>query len=279
MTKPGIIYGNDLSALAGFLLAAQLKHHFDWQKLVAFLAGVSLVIACGCVLNNLMDRRLDAKMARTKQRALVTGQIKPYQARIYGVTLGFIGFWLLLVFVNQLTAALGAIALFFYLVPYGLSKRRSHFGVLVGSISGAMPIAAGYTAVTNHFDKGALILFLTMVFWQMPHFYAIALYRYQDYKKAGVPVLTVKKGSLRTKYEILAYILAFTVAAASLTVAGYNNYAYMAVMIILGFNWLWEGFSGLKRQDDEAWGRHMFRFSLIVLLIFCAMVALGPRLP
>lgn len=265
--------------MAGFLLAAQLKHHFDWKSLGAFLIGTSLVIASGCVLNNVMDRKLDAKMARTSWRPLVTGTIKPYQARIYGVTLGFIGFWLLLAYVNKLTAGLGGLGLFFYLIPYGLSKRRTPFGVLVGSISGAVPIAAGYTAVSNHFDKGAFILFLTMVFWQMPHFYAIALYRYNDYKNAGLPVLTVKKGSLRAKIEILLYVLAFTAAAASLTIAGYNNYTYMAVMVALGFNWLWEGFAGLKRTDNEQWGRHMFRFSLVVLLVYSAMVAAGPQLP
>ncbi len=268
-----------MSAAAGYLLAAQLHHEFEVGKFAAFVGGVSLVIACGCVLNNVMDRKLDAKMARTKQRVLVTGAIKPHQARIFAVALGIIGFWLLLAYVNKLTAALGAIGLFFYLVPYGLSKRHTHFGVLVGSVSGATPIAAGYTAVTDRFDGGAIILFLTMVFWQMPHFYAIALYRYKDYKKAKLPVLSVSRGSKRVKLEILFYILAFTAAAAALTIAGYNNYTYMAIMVALGFNWLWEGFSGLKSKDDEAWGRHMFRFSLIVLLVYCVALAAGPKLP
>jgi protoheme IX farnesyltransferase len=218
-------------------------------------------------------------MARTRQRSLVTGKIPLRNALVYGIILGVIGFRLLLGFTNHLTALIGLIGLFFYLVMYSFWKRRSWLGTAVGSVSGATPITAGYTAVTGHFDTAALLLFLTMVFWQMPHFYAIAMYRFKDYQSAGLPVLPVKKGYRRTKLEILIYVTAFTLAAIGLTVRHYTGYIYMAVVLSAGLYWLQEGIAGFKTGDDEKWARHMFFLSLIVLLVLCAALSVGALLP
>lgn len=246
---------------------------------MAFVVGTSLVIACGCVINNYIDRELDKNMARTKHRALVIGKIPTVHAIIYGVLLGLIGFWLLLAYTNALTAEIGAVGLFFYLVMYSFWKRRSWLGTVVGSVSGATPIAAGYTAVTGRFDTAALLLFLTMVCWQMPHFYSIALYRLKDYSAAGLPVLPVKKGSPRTKLEMLFYIAGFTLAASLLTVYRYTGYIYMATMLTVGFYWLQEAYSGFKTEDDGKWGRHMFFLSLTALLILSVSLSIGALLP
>jgi protoheme IX farnesyltransferase len=218
-------------------------------------------------------------MARTKHRALVIGKIPPVNAIIYGLVLGIIGFWLLLTYTNNLTALVGAIGLFFYLVMYSFFKRRSWLGTVVGSVSGAAPISAGYTAVTGRFDQAALLLFLSMVFWQMPHFYAIAMYRFKDYQAAGLPVLPVKKGYKRTKLEILIYITAFTLATVALTVRHYTGYIYMAVMLAVGLYWLQEGIAGFKTPNEAKWARHMFFLSLITLLIFCFSLSVGALLP
>jgi len=261
------------------LLASSLAGKFDPWLFLALLAGMSLVIACGCVINNFIDRSIDVKMARTKWRRSVIRQVGPRQTIAYGIVLGVIGFGLLLAYVNPLTAAVGAVGLFFYLVMYSIWKRRSPLGTVVGSVSGAMPIVGGYTAVSDRLDGAALILFLSMVFWQMPHFYAIALYRYEDYKKAGLPVLPVVKGVRRTKLQIIAYVTAFTLAACLLTVTGYTGYVYLAAIALLGTIWLWRGLRGLSRQDDTRWGRGMFLFSLIVLMTFCVSVAAGALLP
>jgi protoheme IX farnesyltransferase len=260
-------------------LAASLIKKFDIGLLLAFIIGTSLVIACGCVINNYIDREIDRNMARTKRRALVTGQIQPLPAIIYGTMLGLIGFWLLFTYTNNLTAWLGATGLFFYLVMYGFWKRRSHLGTVVGSVSGAIPIAAGYTAVTNRFDRAALLLFLTMVFWQMPHFYAIAMYRFKDYEKAGLPVLPVKKGLKRTKIEILAYVAAFTISATLLTAFGYTGYIFLVVILLIGLTWFVKGLRGFQAADDKKWGRRMFLFSLIVLLTLSAGLSVGALLP
>ncbi len=156
LTKPGIIYGNLLNTASGFLLAS--KWHFGFGLLLATLGGTALVIASACVINNFLDREIDAKMARTKKRALVSGSISGPRALICASLLGLLGFVILGVRTNRLTFGLGVLALFTYVVLYGIAKRRSVHGTVVGSIAGALPPVAGYTAVTNHLDSGALIL-------------------------------------------------------------------------------------------------------------------------
>ena len=268
-----------MSAIAGFLLASSLQHHIDCGLFAAMLVGTSLVIACGCVINNIMDRGIDAKMSRTKQRAMVTGQVTPRTALVIGLILGIIGFHILLQYVNNLTAFIGFIGLFFYLILYGYFKRRSTYGTLVGSVSGATPMVAGYTAVTNHFDLAALILFFSMVFWQMPHFYAIALYRLDDYKRAKLPVMPVSVGVKQTIKVMPLYIIAFTVTACALTPAGYTRTIYVGLTAALGIYWLLQSRDGPKTKDTATWARHMFMWSLLVLVAWSAAVAAGAVLP
>lgn len=268
-----------MSAVAGFLLASSLAHSFRIGLFAATLGGISLVIASGCVINNYIDRGIDTKMARTRWRKKMLEQIGPVQTIIYGVVLGVAGFWLLLAFVNRLTALVGAVGLFFYLVMYGVWKRRSPFGTVVGSVSGSMPIVGGYTAVSGRLDTAALVLFLAMTLWQMPHFYAIAMYRYEDYRKAGLPVLPVMRGNRAAKVQIMAYAAAFTVVAAMLSLLGYTGYVYLVIMVGVGLLWLWKGFRGFKAADDSKWGRSMFMFSLVVLMTLSAGVSVGALLP
>lgn len=276
LTKPGIIYGNLVNASAGFLLAS--THHIDIWLLLATLAGTSLIIACGCVLNNYIDRGIDVYMARTKQRALVKGSIPVPAAMIYASVLGTLGFWVLIAYTNWLTVLAGATGLFFYVVLYSFFKRRSVHGTLVGSVSGAMPPVAGYLAVTNHIDSAAVIIFLILVFWQMAHFYSIAIYRFDDYKAAGLPVLPVKKGVKAAKTQILLYIVAFTVTATLFTIFGYTHIIFLLVTVALGLSWMYKGFKGFSTQDNKKWARGMFFYSLIVTLVLSIMLAFGSRL-
>ncbi len=268
-----------MTAAAGFLLASSIKDRFDLGLFIALLLGTSLVIACGCVVNNYIDRGIDKKMARTKKRAMVTGVITVRKAIIYAIIMGLSGFLILALYTNALTVIMGVIGLFFYLVMYSVWKRRSTWGTAVGSVSGATPIVAGYTAVTNRFDVGAFLLFLILVLWQMPHFYAIAMYRFDDYKAAGLPVLPVKKGMRIAKLQILTYVTTFIIAVAALSAFGYTGYTYSVIMVALGLWWLWLGVQGFKTTDDEFWGRQMFLRSLKVVMALSVMTALGALLP
>jgi protoheme IX farnesyltransferase len=208
-----------MTAIAGFLLAS--GHYVDWWKLLATVLGISLIIGSGCVYNNYLDRNIDKKMQRTKGRATALGLIGRRPALFYATALGVLGFGLLLRFINTTTAIIGIIGLVDYVILYGYSKRKSVYGTLVGSISGATPPLAGFTAVSGHLNTGGLLLFLILAFWQMPHFYAIAMFRLKDYKAAGIPVLPAKQGIATTKLHILVYIFWFVVATMLLFFDGY----------------------------------------------------------
>ncbi len=277
LTKPGIIYGNALPAIAGFLFASGLR--INPLLFFSAIAGLSFVIASACVFNNYIDRNLDEKMERTKKRALVTKEISPVAALTYGTVLGIIGFGTLLFWTNVLTMSIAFVGFFFYVVLYGIAKRRSIYGTLVGSIPGAVPPVVGYTAVTNRFDLTALLLFLILVAWQMPHFYAIATYRFKDYAAAGLPVLPVKKGIGTAKIHILFWVCVFTVVATLFTVTKQTGFIYLVIMTLLGLRWLFMGIQGFGVADDVKWARKMFGFSLIALLTTSFMLAIGRLLP
>lgn len=263
LTKPGIIYGNLLTAIGGFILGAKGQIHVGLA--VAAFLGISLIIASACVVNNYIDRGIDSRMERTKKRAMVTRTISVRNAMIYAAILGVIGFGVLLIYTNTLTFVLGLTAYFVYVVWYGIEKRRSTLGTLVGSIAGSMPPVAGYTAVTGNFDAGAFILFLILTLWQMPHFYAIAIYRLKDYQAAGIPVLPAVKGMKETKIHILLYITGFLISLVLLTIFGYAGYLYLVIMLGLGVWWLIKGAQGFQATDDNAWARKLFFQSLILI--------------
>jgi protoheme IX farnesyltransferase len=275
LTKPGIIYGNLITAAAGFLLAA--GSHVNWRLLIASLVGTSLVIASACVFNNCLDRKIDRKMARTRKRALVSGVIAVRDALIFGAVLGSIGFAILIAFTNWLVVAIGAAALSTYVGLYGLAKRRSIHGTLVGSLPGAAPPLAGYVAARGHFDWGAWLVFLIMVLWQMPHFYAIAIYRLDDYRAAALPVLPVIKGITATRRQITAYIVAFLLASIALFAFGYAGYGYLAIVVLAGGWWLGQSFR--PASSDQIWARRMFLSSLAVVLALAAAWATGKLIP
>ncbi len=243
------------------------------------LLGLSLIIASACVLNNYIDRNIDRKMDRTKNRALATGDLTAMNAIIYAAVLGIGGSLILAKLTNFLTLYLALAGLFFYVVVYGAAKRLTVHGTLVGSISGAAPPLVGYCAVTGKLDFAAFILFLILVAWQMPHFYAIAMYRINDYKRAGIPVLPAVKNMDITKKQIIFYIQAYLAASLALSVFGYTGYFYFAVAAILGIAWLWLGLRGLNARDDKKWARGMFRFSLLALSLLCLAIYFDPLLP
>ena len=265
LTKPGIIRGNLLTAVAGFLLAAQGTIHF--VTLAAMAVGLSLIVASACVFNNYIDRGIDKKMARTKHRALVEGTIAPSAALVFASTLGAIGTVIMLLGTTLVALVSALFGLFAYVVLYGIAKRAGSYGTLVGAISGAIPPVVGYTAVTDSIDLAAILLFVILIFWQMPHFYAIALYRQKDYASAGIPVLPVVSGIQKTKLYILLYIAGYTIAVTLLTVFGYTGYVYLAVSLILGLVWARQAIAGQKTSDTVVWAKSIFQFSLIVIAV------------
>lgn len=243
--------------------------------MIATLIGVSLIIASGCVFNNFIDQDIDKVMERTKNRVLAKGLISGKIAIVFAIVLGILGVLVLYFFTNHLTVRIALGGLFVYVVVYSLwLKRKSVHGTVIGSISGSIPPVAGYCAVTNSFDLGALILFLILSFWQMPHSYAIAIYRLNDYKNAGIPVLPVKKGIPTTKIYMLIYIILFIVAILMLSFMGYTGYIYFTVVAALGLRWLWICIKGFHTYDDRIWARKMFIFSIIIITLLSIMMSI-----
>ena len=276
LTKLGLVSGNAIVALGGFFLAS--RGTIDFGLMAAMVFGLSMIMASACVINNYIDRDIDKKMMRTKIRPLVTNSISVTTAILVAILLAFGGGALLAVYTNYLTLGVAIFGGFAYLVLYSWVKRTSVHGTVVGALSGAVPPVVGYTAVTHTLDIGAFFLFLILVLWQVPHFYSIAIFRFEDYKSANLPVLPVVKGIGATKAQIILYILAFILATPSLFVFGLTGYTYLIVMGVVGLVWLGLGIRGL-RTDNVLWARKMFWFSLIVLMVFSGIISVAPILP
>lgn len=240
------------------------------------LIGIVLVMASGCVFNNFIDRDIDKLMERTKNRISAQGLVSGKFLVLYSLMLGVIGTLVLYTQTNKLTTEVALVGLFFYAGVYTLwYKRKSRLGAVIGSVSGAVPPVVGYCAVTNVFDSGAIILFLILCFWQLPHSYAIAIYRLSDYKIAKIPVLPVKKGILFTKVMMLYYIVIFTIVSAMLSVFSHAGLSYLIVAIALGVTWFILGIRGFKSTDEQAWARKMFLFSIIIIMLLSVLMSIS----
>ena len=278
VVKPGILMGNLISAAGGFLLAS--KGRIDPALLLWTLVAIALVVASGCVFNNIMDRNMDRKMARTRNRVLAKGLMSPKGAILYASLLGAAGVTLLSAETNAVSVAVVLTGFFVYVGVYTLYlKRNSVHGTWIGSLAGAAPPLAGYCAVTGRFDTGAVILFLIFGLWQIPHAYAIAIFRFEDYAAAALPTLPVRRGMAAAKRQILGYILAFTAAAVSLTFSGYTGYSYLGVAAALGMSWLYTAWSGYRAPDDRRWARKVFALSLLNIFVLSVMMSVDFATP
>lgn len=272
LAKPGIVFGNLISVAGGFFLAS--RGDADLTLFLATALGVALVIASGCVFNNYIDRDIDQKMERTRNRVLAQGLVSPAHAIVYACVLGVAGVAVLYAASNTLAVMLVLMGFVVYVGLYSLwLKRGSVYGTLVGSLSGAAPPVVGYCAVSNEFDAGAAILLLIFSLWQMPHSYAIAIFRFNDYQAANIPVLPVIKGISAAKRQIVLYIAAFVVATLMLTLSGYAGYSYFVVAALSGAYWLWMGVSGYKAVDDTVWARKLFTFSIVTITMLSVMMS------
>ncbi|WP_296262992.1 MULTISPECIES: heme o synthase [unclassified Pseudomonas] len=276
ITKPGIIFGNVISVAGGFFLAA--KGHVDFMLLLAVIVGTCLVVASGCAFNNCIDRDIDQKMERTKNRVMVQGGMSLTVALVYATLLGVAGFGLLYVQANPLAAYCALAGFVVYVGFYSLwLKRKSVHGTLVGSLSGAMPPVIGYCAVSNSFDLAAVTLLVMFSLWQMPHSFAIAIFRFNDYRAANIPVLPVARGVLAAKKQILLYILAFVLATLMLTLGGYAGIGYLVVAAAMGLYWLYMAWGGYKAQDDSKWARKVFGFSILTVMALSLMMSVDSQ--
>jgi protoheme IX farnesyltransferase len=278
LTKPGIIYGNILSALGGFLFASQ--GNIDAVQLLATLFGMALVIAAACVCNNYIDRHIDAHMARTSRRALVMQSVSNCAALAFAGVMGILGFIILAFGTNSIVVVIGTVGFVSYVGLYTYAKRKTWHSTLIGTISGATPIIAGYTAASGRLDLAAVLLFVIMVIWQMPHFYAIAMFRKDEYAAAGVPIISVVRGLRITRAYTVIYIALLLIPVMLLYWLGNTGLTFLVA--VSAFNLFWLGISLRnigRRVAYAAWARFVFAHSLLFLLLLSIMLSVDAWLP
>ncbi|MED4805245.1 heme o synthase [Bacillus atrophaeus] len=271
--KTGIIKSNLIPMFAGLTLALYTYHFSLLEKvpeIIYALIGSVLVMGAAGAFNNLYDRDIDSIMERTKNRPTVTGEIKPRTVLWLGIFMSTFGI-IILAFASSLAAFLGFLGLFFYIVPYTmLSKRRTIYNTEIGSISGAMPPLLGWAAIYPDITHPAIIgLFVITVIWQMPHFYAIAIRKHEEYKAAKVPMLPVVKGIKRTYIQTNIYLVALVAIS---FLFGSLSIGLMLVALLLGVLWLMLSLLGYKKMDSEKWAKSMFIFSLLHMTILFSTV-------
>jgi protoheme IX farnesyltransferase len=275
--KPERTLANVMTTGAGFLLAS--AWHFDVLLLAATIIGTSLIVASACAVNNCTDRGIDSLMPRANKRPLVVGSLPLWPVVMAAIIFGAIGFWLLAVYVNWLTVLIGVIGYIDYVALYGWTKRHSVHSTLVGTISGSAPIVAGYTAVTGRFDLTALWLGVIMLFWQMAHFYAIGIFRREDYAAADIPVWPVKKGVSSTRRWIVLYVILYAVSVTGLALSDAGGLIFMLLVIVPSLYWLKLGLTKADKKSPEAWAKQMFGVSLVVLVFFSGALSLAAISP
>ena len=273
VTKPGIVFDNFITTFGGFWLAA--GWNIPWILLVYTLLGTMLIVASGCVLNNYLDRDLDKKMVRTSKRPLSSGRMDPKIGLWYGILLGVGGLTILGVLVNPISALLGLIGLFVYVWIYTVwLKRTSTWGTVVGAISGAMPPVIGYAAVTGTLDVTAAILFGILFLWQPPHFWALGIFRKEDYRAAGFPMLPVVYGNDQTKISILRYVVLLVPVSLLLYLYGNVGIIYLFGSAALGLIWVFMAMAGFRAEDENRWAKRMFIYSVNYLTILFLIIVL-----
>ncbi|ALD15395.1 protoheme IX farnesyltransferase [Buchnera aphidicola (Aphis glycines)] len=273
--KPRIVLGNIILIMGSFLFTSHLS--FNFVLFISTISGASLIIASSCVFNNLIDIKIDSKMCRTKNRALVKKLIRPISAGIFGVCIGLLGIFILGALVNFLSMFLSIIGFIIYVFIYTFLKRTSIYSTFVGSFSGSIPSLIGYAAVNNTLDLFSLFLFFVFIFWQMPHFYAISIVYIEDYKNANLRFFSIERGILKTKKHIFYYIICFTISSFILTFLGYLSYIFLCLVSIINLYWLYISYMNIKEKNNLKLSRKIFFLSIIVVVVFNFLIAVDSK--
>ncbi len=271
LTKPRVVQLIVFCALIGMLLATPGLP--DWRLATGAIAGIWLVAAAAAAFNCLVEQRIDSRMARTSWRATATGELSTGQALTLSAVLGTAGCLVLWFTVNPLTMWLTLATFIGYAVVYTvLLKPLTPQNIVIGGASGAMPPVLGWAAIRGDVGADAMILCLIIFLWTPPHFWALALYRADDYARAGLPMLPVTHGSEFTRLHVFLYTLILFAATLLPFVAGMSGPIYLAAAIVLGA--MFSGYAfRLWRRYSDALAKQTFRFSIVHLtLLFAALL-------
>ncbi|MBN9411423.1 MAG: heme o synthase [Burkholderiales bacterium] len=274
LTKPRVIQLIVFCALIGMVLAVPGLPTLAHVKLAAIAClGIWLVAGAAAAFNCLVEKGIDARMKRTAWRPTAKGELSDLQTLLFSALLCAAGSWLLYVWVNPLTMWLTFATFVGYAVVYTvILKPLTPQNIVIGGASGAMPPVLGWAAMTGQVGPEALILFLIIFLWTPPHFWALALYRVEDYRKSGLPMLPVTHGNEFTRLQVLLYTIILFAACLMPFVYGMSSWFYLFWAVVLSLGFCGYGFA-LWRSYSDALARKTFRFSLIHLsLLFAALL-------
>ena len=274
LTKPRVIQLIVFCALIGMVLAVPgVPGLADLRLALIASVGIWLVSGAAAAFNCLVEQGIDAKMRRTSWRPTAQGQLDDRLTLAFSLALCGLGSWILYVWVNPLTMWLTFATFVGYAVVYTvILKPRTPQNIVIGGASGAMPPVLGWAAMTGEVGPEALILFLIIFLWTPPHFWALALYRVEDYRKSGLPMLPVTHGNEFTRLQIFLYTLVLFAACLLPFVFQMSGKLYLVAAVALSIGFSWYGWK-LWRVYSDALARKTFRFSLIHLsLLFAALL-------
>ena len=271
LTKPKVVALITFTAVVGTLLASPGLPPLDalvWGNL-----GIALAAACAAAINHVLDRRIDAQMARTRARPLPTGALTERQALAFAALLGVSSMGVLAFLVNLLTAVFTFLSLIGYAVVYTVwLKRATPQNIVIGGTAGAAPPVLGWAAVSDSIDPNALLLALIIFVWTPPHFWALAIARRDDYARAGIPMLPVTHGVAYTRLQVLLYTVLLVVVTLMPYLTRMSGLVYLAAALLLNAGFLYYALA-LKMTAREELPLRVFRFSVTYLMwLFAALL-------
>ncbi len=271
LTKPKVVTLIVFTSIVGTLLASPGMPPLDallWGNL-----GIGLAAACAAAINHVLDRKIDEKMARTRNRPLPTGSLGAVQALAFAGTLGVLSMLLLWLLVNPLTAVLTFASLIGYAVIYTVwLKRATSQNIVIGGAAGAAPPLLGWAGVTNSIDPNALLLFLIIFIWTPPHFWALAIARRDDYAKAGIPMLPVTHGIPYTRLQVLLYTVLLVLVTFMPFLTRMSGLIYLAATLVLNAMFLYYALA-MKFSERVDLPMRVFKFSVQYLMwLFVALL-------
>jgi heme o synthase len=273
VTKPKILAMLVFTSLCSAIVAQRGVPSLS--VIIAMLISASLSAGGSAAINMWYDRDIDCIMERTSKRPIPTGMIEPTSVLMFGISLGILSIVIALLFVNPLTALLNAVGYFYYAVVYTMwLKRRTPYNIVIGGGAGAFPILIGWASVTGSLSVTSWLMFMVVFLWTPPHSWALALFKNDEYTKAGIPMMPVVKGPRSTKIQSIFYMIHLFSCSLLLFVSGNFNYIYLTCAIIFNIALLLCTWKSWKEPDDQfKWAKLTFICSLFYILgMFSSMV-------
>ena len=281
LAKPRITFMVVITAAGGLFLSRRMAslgtpEALSLATIVSTLLGTALIVSGANALNMYIERDVDRRMSRTKNRPLPAGRMSPRVALWFGVLLSAIAIPILAIGANALTALLAIIANLLYVLAYTPLKQHSAYALHVGAIPGAIPPLLGWTAGTGRIDAAGAVLFAVLFLWQIPHFCAIALFRKADYARAGIFVLPNVTGELATRHTIVRWTFALLAASLLLVPLGVAHHGYLLAATLLGGVFFVWGTYGLRAGSGAKWAKSLFAVSILYLVLLFAVLTIDP---